>query len=464
MELFTAGEVARAVSGYLARGDASVSLGGVAVDSRSVRPGDLFVALKGENTDGHLFLQQAREAGARACLVARVDTGAEREALPEAAIVVEDPLRALGDLARWHLDKIAPLVVGVTGSVGKTTTKEMIASVLGQRWGVLKNPGNYNTEVGLPLSLFSLRSHHQVAVLEMSMRGSGEIRRLTEIAPPKVGVLTTVRETHMELLGNIERIAAAKGELIEALPHDGFAVLNADEPLAVQQEARTPAQKVFYGLEAGEPAPQVRADNLGMDGSGSSFRLILPSGCIQVRLPLPGRHHVSNALAAAAVGMVLGLVDEEIKVGLETFAPPPMRMEIKKLGTVTVINDAYNASPTSTRAALEVLRQLAGAGRAVAILGDMLELGPYAEEGHRQVGAAIKRLSIDLALTSGKQSRWIHEEIGSPPGCHFENKQDLIAALQGLIRDGDTVLVKGSRGMKMEEIVTALQYLEEKAP
>lgn len=468
MSLFTVAEAARLAGGELLGEGGERPVTAVSVDSRQVGPGSLFVALKGEHTDGHQFLVAAAAAGAVACLVSRVPD--PRGTGPVPLILVADPLRALGDLATAHLGRCRPTVVGITGSVGKTSTKEMVASVLAQRWPVLKNPGNFNTEIGLPLALFQLRRRHRIAVLEMSMRGPGEITRLTEIAPPRVGVLTNIRETHLELLGSIEGIAAAKGELLAALPMAGTAVINGDDPRCVEQSGRTRARVVRFGLGGGDPspresAPEVSARGITVDGRGTAFTLLMGGQAVPVRLPLPGRHQAINALAAAAVGMVFGLEPEEVAAGLEGFSPPAMRMEVLEGPQLTIINDAYNASPTSTAAALETLRQLAGSGRAVAVLGDMLELGPAAAAGHRQVGEHCAALGIDLVLTSGRLSSAVHEGLDArgARGYHFDDNQQLIAALPQLIRPGDTVLVKGSRGMKMEMVVQALETLADRS-
>lgn len=433
-------------------------------DSRAVRPGDLFVAIPGARVDGHRFVVEAFRRGAVAALVSRpVETDAGAGAAEAGAVILaDDTVLALGRLGAWRRDRFAGTVVAVTGSVGKTTTKEMVAAVLGTRLKALKSPGNYNTDVGLPLTLLDLSPAHQAVALEMGMRGPGEIRYLARLARPQVGVVTLIGETHVELLGSVENIARAKGELVEELPPDGVAILNADDPWQRGMAADTRARVVWYGL--GEGAQVTAADIEPRGAAGVSFTLRAPGlaeGEAAVRLPLPGRHHVADALAAAAVGLVLGLTLEEVRRGLERVEPAAMRSLILPLGGFTVIDDTYNASPASMKAALASLREVA-TGRRVAVLGDMLELGGHAGAGHREVGRAVAAAEVDVLVTVGERAREIGAgatEAGLPGGHahHCDGTGEAVERLRGLLHPGDTVLVKGSRGMRMEEVVQALR-------
>lgn len=461
--LFDAAWVARVTGGRILAGRGEVPFGGVSVDSRRIRPGDLFVALPGQRVDGHHYVGEALAGGANGALVregAAIAGGVQ--AADQALIAVPDTLTALGDLAAAHRCRYNLPVVAVTGSVGKTSTKDMIASVLGRRWLTLATGGNYNNEIGLPLTLLQLGGGHGAAVLEMAMRGPGEIRRLAEIAAPAVGVLTNIGETHLERLGTVENIARAKAELLESLPPDGTAVLNGDDPRVRGVAGRSVAPVVYYGFE---PGAAITGHDLDVDGEGRPrFTIITPRGRTRVSLPVPGRHNASNALAAAAVGTILGLDLDEIRAGLEGLSLTAMRMEIRHPANgLVILNDAYNASPVSTRAALRVLADLkVESGRRLAVLGNMLELGPYAEAGHREVGEAAAAMEPAALVLVGDLARLAGEAAIAggldPDRVHFcPSNARACAVLEDLVRPGDVILVKGSRGMAMEEIV---RYLE----
>lgn len=434
---------------------------GASVDSRRVRPGDLFVAVRGERVDGHDFVAEAFRRGAVAALVSReVEAAGEAGAAGEqgALIRVDDTVAALGRLAAYHRQRLDVTVVAVTGSVGKTTTKDMIAAVLATAMPVLKSPGNYNTEIGLPLTLLELTPEHKAAVLEMGMRGAGQIRYLARIARPRIGCLTVVGETHLELLGSVENIARAKGELLEELPAGGAAVLNADDPWQRRLAPLTAARVVWYGFD---PSAQVTAADVVTGGSSTTFTLRADVGrpvAVQVTLPLPGRHHVLDALAAAAVGLLLGVPPEGIAGGLAATTLSAMRCQVTA-GAFTVIDDTYNASPASAKAALSALAE-AGGARRVAVLADMLELGPRAVAGHREVGETAA-CCADLVVAVGDLARHIAAgalAAGLPPErvIHCGSRAEALGVLERLVRPGDVVLVKGSRGMRMEEVAEAL--------
>lgn len=461
--LFTAAEVARATGGRLVAGREDQPVFGVSTDSRLTREGDLFVALPGERVDGHDFAGEVLNRGAAGALVSR-----EGMVFPPGTfgVVVKDTTLALGRLASHHRGKFDPVVVGITGSVGKTTTKEMVAAVLSQRFETLKNRGNLNTEVGLPLTVFELTAAHEVAVLEMAMRGLGQITYLAGIARPKIGIVTNVGQAHIEILGSVENIARAKGELIRALPPDGTAVLNYDDPWVRQMAEGAGLSTVFYGIDERRPqgANWVTASQARKAGpEGQQFVLEAAEFGVsgEVFLPLPGKHNLLNALAAAAAGLVMGMSLEEIRDGLAAYSGAGNRLQINLWGDIRVINDTYNANPVSTTASLGVLREVAGQARTVAVLGSMFELGEVAEAGHRQVGEEAAR-KADVLVAVGDLARWIAAGAASAglPGDRiswFGTNAEAAAALQKILKPGDTVLVKGSRGMRMEEIVAALE-------
>ncbi|BDG60760.1 UDP-N-acetylmuramoyl-tripeptide--D-alanyl-D-alanine ligase [Caldinitratiruptor microaerophilus] len=445
------------------RGDPGAPVAGFRHDSRQVQPGDCFVALPGARTDGHLHVPAAAAAGAACALVARDVPGVP----PGMALIrVPDPLLALGSAAARHRQQFPVRVAAVTGSVGKTTTKDLVWAVLSRRYRTLRNPGNLNSEVGLPLAILNgLGPEHGAAVLEMAMRGPGQIAYLASIARPEVGVVTCVAPVHLELLGTIENIARAKAELVQALPADGVAILNGDDPRVAAMAAAHPRRVVYYGkvargtefvaLEGAEPAPPPPG------GLGAQrLRVRSHAGQAQVYLPVPGEHVALDALAALAAGLVMGLSLEEAAEGLSTVDPGEFRMRLVETGGVRILDDTYNASPASVKAALAVLAR-SGQGRRTAILGDMFELGALAAAAHREVGQAAAA-AADVLVAVGELARGYAEgarEAGLAEVHHFVDRQAALAALAGLVQPGDTVLVKGSRGMRMEEFVERLRLL-----
>lgn len=447
-------EVARAVGGTILAGDPSLAVTGVTVDSRSASPGDLFFALPGRRTDGHLFVEDAFSRGARAAVVGRPVAVSGACGL----VLVSDTLRALQDLASYYRGLFSLPVVAVTGSTGKTTTKDLTAAVLGVRFRVHKSAGNQNNEIGLPLTLLGLEEH-EVLVVEMAMRGRGEIAALCAIARPKIGVITNIGLTHLELLGSQEEIARAKGELLEALPSDGWAILNEEDPWQRRLAGSCRAQVLFYG-GAASPVRALSVEPLGL--SGTRFVLCTPRGEASCFLPLPGRHNVKNALAAAAVGHVLGLSPEEIARGLAAPEVTGGRVEVKRSPRgFLVIDDSYNASPSSVAAALELLAAAPREGRAVAVLGEMRELGWYTIPGHREVGTLAASLGLDLLCTVGELAEEIalgalsagmkKEQVRS-----FATKEEVAMFLNSFLAPGDVVLVKASRAAGLEELVEGL--------
>jgi UDP-N-acetylmuramoyl-tripeptide--D-alanyl-D-alanine ligase len=440
----------------------------VVTDSREASPGDLFVALGGEHTDGHNFVADAFGRGAVAALIERdvpfdcqlVDLRPDATAVTQASLPVclrvTNVLTSLQDLAGYWRNKFKVRVIGITGSVGKTSTKELVWTVLSRRFRALRSEGNLNNEIGLPLTLLQLEPGHQRVVLEMGTYARGEITRLCELARPVVGVVTNVGPVHLERLGSLEAIAAAKAELVESLPLEGVAILNYDEPLVREMAPRTKARVLFYGLDkrAGLWADDIESEGL----EGISFQMHYQRESLKVHVPLLGRHSVHTALRAAAVGLAEGMMWDDILVGLQDQRAQIRLVAVPGPQGSTILDDTYNASPASTIAALNLLAELDG--RKIAVLGDMLELGSYEEEGHRLVGRRAMDV-VEILIVVGSRGRIIGEEalsLGMSPDrvCLCDDNQAAIECLQAKVQPGDYVLVKGSRGMKMEEIVNAL--------
>jgi UDP-N-acetylmuramoyl-tripeptide--D-alanyl-D-alanine ligase len=449
MAEFTVAQALEATGGSLLGPARRPAFSGVSTDTRTIKRGNLFIALKGEKFDGHDFILRAVENGAAGVVVSSRDVYVPDKI---AAILVADTLAALQDLARCHRRRFTLPVVGITGSNGKTTTKDMTAAVLSGRWRVLKTEANYNNDIGLPLTILGLTADHQAAVVEMGMRARGEIGRLAAIAAPTVAVVTNVGETHIEILGSLENIAAAKGELVEATPADGLVALNADIPLVKDMQAKTAARCVLYGLG---PDAAVRAADILPGDRDTTFQCVWPGGRFPVTVPAVGRHNVYNALAALAVGLELGLGPDEVRAGIATFQTGAMRLAIETIGPYTVINDAYNASPLSMQAAIDTLAMVA-VGRKVAVLGDMLELGEMAEAAHRRVGEQLADTGVQVVVTVGEAAAHIASAAldgGVKVAVACPGHDEASEALRKLLRPGDTVLVKGSRGMKMEKML-----------
>jgi UDP-N-acetylmuramoyl-tripeptide--D-alanyl-D-alanine ligase len=450
----TAAELAAATGGRLVHSSDRPIRGG-AVDSRLVRPGNLFVALAGERTDGHRFLRAAVGAGATALLVndlpgETVDLAAEGG---PTIVAVPDALLGLHAVATAWRARFSPLVVGVTGSIAKTSTKEAIAAVLAERFVTLKSEGNANNEIGLPLTVLQMGPEHQAAVLEMGMYVGGEIAQLAAIARPKIGVVTAVREVHLSRIGSIDAVERAKAELIEALPEDGLAVLNADDPRVLRMRGRTAARALSYGFAADA---DVRAEDVASAGpDGMSFTLVSPAGRITVFTPALGRHGVHNGLAAAAVGLGAGLDLDLIVAGLRRGWQAPHRDQLVRAGGLTVLDDSYNASPASMIAALELLASLPG--RHVAVLGVMQELGEAHERGHREVGSLAAGLA-DVVVVVGEEASGIAAGAAAlgEAVIPVADREAALAALRELLRPGDVVLVKASRGAELERVVESL--------
>ncbi len=447
-------DLARVTGGtILARSPRAIR--GGAVDSRLVRPGNVFVALPGERTDGHAFLDAAVAAGASALLVTRPPV--DPDAFGDVTVVrVADGLVALGALAAWWRTRFDPLVVGVTGSIAKTSTKEAIGAVLATTWATLRSEGNRNNEIGLPLTILDLGPEHQAAVLEMGMYVGGEIADLARIARPRVGVVTAVQGVHLERIGSLDAIEAAKAELVEALPADGTAVLNADDERVRRMRDRTAARVLTYGFADDADIRAERVESAGF--AGMRFDLRSAADRRPVSIPGLGRLAVHNALAAAAVGRAVGLDPSAIVAGLAVGGSAPHRGVVVRAGGVTIVDDAYNASPGSMLAALELLRGLPG--RRVAVLGEMLEMGDASEAGHLLVGEAAAGL-VDLLVVVGPGAAPIAEGastagLGPSRIVAVDSVDAAEATLLARLRAGDSVLVKASRGIGLDVLVDAL--------
>jgi UDP-N-acetylmuramoyl-tripeptide--D-alanyl-D-alanine ligase len=472
----TLGDVIAALAGGQPAPEAAqaIEIRDSVIDSRLATAGSLFIALRGEKHDGHEFVEQAIASGAVAVIAERpadpsrcqsLDLRSSpaqplrREPGKPMCLLVADSLAALQQVAAYWRRQHRISVIGITGSVGKTISKETIAAVIGRRYRTLKSEGNYNNEIGLPLTLLHLTSEHEQAVLEMGMYNLGEIAQLAEIALPRIGVVTNVGPTHLERLGTIERIAQAKAELPQALPpaeEGGIAILNADDERVRAMATMTRARVFTYGLNVGADLWAGEIESHGLEGVHFSFHY--GSQTIYAQVPLLGRHSVHTALCAASVALVLGLSWEEILAG---FHDQPNQLRLAAVpgpSDSTILDDTYNSSPASSIAALNLLAELNG--RKVAVLGDMYELGAYAEEGHRLVGRRVREV-VDELVTVGSLGRIIGEEARdagmAASAVHAaETNAEAAALVRGLVRPGDVILIKGSRGLKMEQIVTEL--------
>jgi len=453
-------------TGGTVRSPGSGGARGVSTDSRSLRDGALFVALRGERFDGHDHLADAFRRGAWGALVAadaieRSDLQSQAAAFPDRAVIaVSDTERALGDLARCRRRALDLRVVGITGSNGKSTTKEMTSAIAAQRWSVHKNKGNLNNLIGLPLTVLELDERHEVAVLEMGMNRKGEIRRLADIASPDVGVVTNVGPVHLEHLGTLDDVIAAKAELLEELGPAATAVINSDDPATAVLRASLRGPAVTFGLG---PGADFRADRVRFEQADTSFTILSPAGAVEVTIPFLGAHNVSNALAAAAAAAVLGIGPEEIREGLRKVQPLDMRFtELRFRGGIRVINDAYNANPVSMRAALDSLGLIEEGPRRAAVLGDMLELGEHAGEAHRALGEEAGRAGLDLIVAVGEFATSVAQgarESGFDGRCIevAADSGEAAEILRGWLRPGDLVLLKGSRGVGLERTVQLLR-------
>ncbi len=446
------------------------------VDSRQVTPGGLFVAMDGESQDGHDYVADAFERGAVAALVERdlpleassldlrkpIKAQLKQDLEPPITLRVAKTLEALQTAAVAWRAQSDVRVIGITGSVGKSTTKELVADVLSRRYKTVRSPGNLNNEIGLPLSILRLNEDHERAVLEMGFYVPGEIGLLCDIAKPHIGVVTNISHVHLERAGSLDAIVCGKGELVEALPPapEGVAILNYDEPLVRELAERTQARVFYYGISPEADLWASDVEGLGLEG----LRCAIHHGedVIHCRVPLLGRHSVHTILRAASVGIVEGLSWAEIIGGLQATHNQLRLVAVQTTSGALLLDDTYNAAPTSVIAALNLLDDLGG--RKIAVLGDMLELGEFEERGHRMVGARAAQV-VDLLITVGERAKWIAQEaraarLSENQVIVLGNGDEVIEYLDEKVGEGDVVLVKGSHGMRLDRIVTALEEIE----
>ncbi len=442
---------------------------GISIDSRNVQPGCLFFALRGERLDGHNFLSNAVKQGAKAVVVEH--KWAEMnpsflKALPAAKLIVEDSVRALGELARNHRRSFKIPVLAVGGSNGKTTTKEMIRAVLETKFDVLSTDGNLNNHIGVPLTLFRLESRHRIAVIEIGTNHPGEITYLCSILEPTHALITNIGREHLEFFRSVEGVAKAELELFEWLkqhrPGDGMLFLNKDDGI-LSRRSRMMRRVVSFGFSKREAT--VRGSKLSVDERGAPQFTVEANkkAAFEISLAVPGIHNALNALAAAAVGLSFRVPGAKIQHALTAFAAANKRMETLVINGITILNDTYNSNPDSVRAALETLGAMKAAGKKIAVLADMLELGKISQREHRSVASLAKGAGVEYLLTYGPLSKATHDASTAPFKIHYEQKNVLSEYLAELLTPGDMVLIKGSRGMKMEDVVTFLKERFSKA-
>ena len=466
MNEVTVGWITDAIHGFLMQGDRKMLCAGLSTDSRSVRAREVFCALQGERFDGHDFVEIAINKGATAVIVK------ECVSLPSlnggaAVIVVSDTLWALGSLARRYRQQFDIPVIAITGSNGKTTTKEMIASILSVEKKVVKNEGNLNNLIGLPLSLLNMMSQHEVGVFELGMNHTGEIGRLTEIADPTIGVITNVGPVHLEYLGSIEAVAEAKGELFSAMSGDATAIFNIDDQRVTKLAQQFPGETVSFGLS---DSAEVRAQNIRVAGvEGMSFEMIVRDKAVPIELPMVGEHNVMNALAAAAAATAAGVSGETVAAGLRKCKNIALRHEIVRVdGQLMIINDCYNANPASMEAALATFSRLKKDVRGIVVLGDMLELGTLAAELHRELGGKAALAGADYVIAIGHhgpdiKAGAVANGMDDDAVVIGSDLEAVSASLLRLLEEPATILVKGSRKMALERIVKKIEQIRNTA-
>ncbi len=430
-------------------------LTGVSTDTRRLKGGELFVAIKGDRFDGHNFLLDAVSKGAGGVLTQEGCITNVNFKIPDISFIsVPDSIRALGNIANFHRKRFNIPLIGITGSNGKTTTKDMLGAILSKKFSVLKNFGTENNHIGVPLTLMRLKGEHKIAVLEMGTNRLGEIRRLSEVARPTMAVITNIGPSHLQYLKDTKTVLKAKCEILEYLDKDAKVVLNADDELL--NSLKTKLKVVKFGLDKGY---DFYADKMNLEPDGINFRL---NGKHKINMGVVGRHNVYNALGAIAAGLDFGVSIDEIKEALSEFKMPNMRMEVRRIGDIKIINDSYNSNPLSMKKAIESLGDITTKGRKVLVAGDMLELGNLASRFHHLLGRQAAESGIDLIVAVGRLAE--HIAKGAQEAGMNEKKIKLYSltkeaceAVANLIKKGDTVLVKGSRAMKMEQIVEGLE-------
>lgn len=453
METIRLKEIAGAISGEILIKGSTEEFSNVTIDSRKVSKGDIFIAIKGENFDGHKFVKGAVDSGAKLCIIHDKTICENLNEEDISIILVNDTKRALLDLASYYISTLNIKVVGITGSTGKTSTKDLMAAALSERYKVFKTQGNFNNDIGLPLMIFKLDRTHEVAILEMGMSNLGEIDTLAKVAKPSIGVITNIGTSHLENLKTRENILKAKLEITNNFTKDNVLVINADNDML--QDYYTEKYKIV----------KIGIDN---DYNFEGCRIIINKDSIEfgvkengnesdatIKVPVPGKHNVLNSLLAIAVARELNVTYEEIQRGMHNLEATSMRLDVIKVNNYTIINDAYNASPDSMEAALDVLKQYNG--RKIAILGTMKELGDDSPRAHEQVGAYTKSSGVDLLFTLGEFNDSFKRGYGSKNFMAFNSMEKLICELKKVIKEGDVLLIKASRSMKFENIIQELQ-------
>jgi UDP-N-acetylmuramoyl-tripeptide--D-alanyl-D-alanine ligase len=455
---WTIADILNATGGKLLRGSTERAFERVSIDSRTIGPGDLFTAIRGHNHDGHAFVNAVVDQGCRGVLIEKTQTANLTTAKNVICIAVADTTRALGDLAASQRRRANARVIAVTGSNGKTSTKEFMRNIFSQAYPTLATEGNLNNHIGLPLTLLELGYHHQVAVVELGMNRAGEIRTLARICRPDVGVITNIGPAHLEGLGSMDGVMQAKGELVPEISSDGFTILNADDSRVMQLAPKAPAQVVLFGMAS---RADIRAEAVTPDARGHRFRLVTPAGHADIHLQLPGEFMVTNALAAAAAAWATDTPLEIIKKGLEQSEAVNGRMNILQTpGGATIIDDTYNANPASMKEAITTLKSLKGSQRGFLVLGNMAELGAATKKMHADIGALAAASGADRLYTTGDLAEDLARGARNggmhPDQIFVDDKASIIQDLRRHLESGDWVMVKGSRSMNMEKIVQGL--------
>lgn len=460
MENITVNEIVSATGGSLVVGNTDELISSVSIDSRNIKENALFVPIIGEKLDGHDYIQSAFDNGAKVSLIQEEYNSNNYSG--GALVKVKSTKKALGDLAKYYRSKFDIPVIGITGSVGKTTTKEMIAAALGETLCVLKTEKNYNGQLGLPLTVFNIEKKHNVAVLEMGVSEIGEMDRLSDIAGVGIGVITNIGLSHVENFKSMEVTCAEKMKMIKK--ENGVFFLNGDSPLLAKACEYTNKKIVYYGINGDFP---YKCEEIYSSGNNTNFVLVTNESREPIQIPCLGLHNVYNALAAIAVAQTLGIHMEDIKQGLLKFKNVGMRQQISKIGNIALIDDSYNASPDSIKSSVSVLKNLSGKGRNIVVIADMLELGEYSEKIHYETGRYIALEEIDILITIGKYSIYLSNGAMSVNQklklTHFDSNKEAFEYLKSILSEDDKVLIKGSRGMHTDEIVCDLKdYYSEK--
>lgn len=430
----------------------------ICIDTRRLTQNSLYIAIKGENFDGHDFIEQAFKNGARAVISSKPIE------YHEAVIVVNDTKQALLDLAGYYRSLFNPFVVGVTGSVGKTSTKEMIYTILTAKGKTLKTQGNFNNEIGMPMTMFNLERDYLNSVFEMGMSSFGEISALSKVCRPNVGVITNIGVSHIEILKSKENILRAKLELVDGMSHDAPLVLNGDDPLLQSVVQLTQHPVIFFGIE--NNIADVTASSIKSDGVRTTFNINYYGKTIKAEIPTLGRHNVLNALAGFCVGMIANISPEQMVGAMKWYKNANMRQNIRTVDGIIEIEDCYNASPDSMGAAIDVVKTVECTGKRVCVFGDMLELGDVSEQAHIEVGKEVGRAHIDTLLCYGEQSKNIKRGaiiVGMKNVMHFDDKEKLARYISANLQEGDAVIYKASRGIKLEEVIELVHSLKDQA-